>query len=59
MTWDERISVFQKWIDLLIRAEIHAFVLIFTGAVLYLHGAKELGTGAFSAGLGIFRGNRP
>ena len=58
MTWQERIDVVQRWLDLAVRAELHAFLLIFTGAALYLHGAKELGTGAFSAGLGIFKGNR-
>jgi len=47
-----------KWLDLALKAEVHAFALILIGAGLYLHGAKEIGSGAFSAGLGIFKGNR-
>jgi len=47
-----------KWLDLALKAEVHAFALVIIGAVMYLKGAKDLGTGAVMAGLGIFKGNR-
>jgi hypothetical protein len=47
-----------KWLDLALKAEVHAFALVLIGAGLYLHGAKEIGAGAFSAGLSVFKGNR-
>jgi len=47
-----------KWLDLALKAEVHAFALVMIGAVLYLKGAKEMGSGAFTAGLAVFKGNR-
>ena len=55
MNWYEKVG---KVIDLALRCEIHAFMLVFIGAGLYLHGAKEMGSGAFTAGLAIFRGGK-
>jgi hypothetical protein len=51
----DRIS---KWVDLLIRAEVHAFALVLIGAALYLHGAKEPGSASLAAGLAVFKGRQ-
>lgn len=58
MTWEDRISTLQKFMDLAVKYEVHAFVLIFTGAGLYLHGAQALGQGMVMTGLGVFKGNK-
>lgn len=44
--------------DLAVKYEVHAFVLVFTGAGLYLHGAQALGQGMVMTGLGVFKGNK-
>ena len=58
MTWDERIDRIQKVVDLAIRAEVHAFLVLGIGAILILHGQKEQGQSLLVLGAGIFRGNR-
>ena len=58
MTWDERIDKIQKVIDLLVKAEVHAFVMVGMGAIMILHGAKEEGQLIVGAGLAVFKGNR-
>lgn len=56
MTWDERIEKVQKVVDLLIKADVHAFVLVAGGVLLKLHGQED--PGLVLAGLAVFKGNR-
>lgn len=56
MTWDERIEKAQHIIDLLIKADIHAFVLVAGGIALKLHGTED--PGLILAGLAIFKGRQ-
>lgn len=44
------------WVELAMRAEVHAFVLIFTGAGLVMTGHKDEGMLVMGGGLGIFKG---
>jgi hypothetical protein len=45
-----------KVLGLLFKYEIHAFVLLLTGAALYLHGEKEPGSAVIGSALLIFKG---
>lgn len=54
MNWDERIEKIQKVIDLAIKADAHAFVLIAAGVAMKLHGIED--PGLLLAGLAIFKG---
>jgi hypothetical protein len=54
MTWDERIEKVQKVIDLCIKADAHAFVLIIAGVLMKLHNIED--PGLVLAGLAIFKG---
>lgn len=56
MTWDERIDKVQKLIDLAIKADAHAFVLVAAGVVLKLKHIDD--PGLMLAGLAVFKGNR-
>jgi uncharacterized iron-regulated protein len=58
MTWDERIDKAQRVIDLLIKAEVHAILIIGMGIILTFHQQKETGTALITLGAGIFKGNR-
>ena len=54
MTWDERIEKVQKVIDLCLKADIHAFILIVAGVWMKLHSIED--PGLILAGLAIFKG---
>jgi hypothetical protein len=56
MNWDEKIEKVQKVVDICIKADAHAFVLIIIGAVMVWHGASEDGKMIVGAGLAIFKG---
>ena len=58
MTWEERIDVAQKAVDLLLKFEVHAIVIILLGVLLTLHNQKEPGTALITLGAGVFRGSR-
>lgn len=58
MTWDERIEKATKVIDLAVKCEAHAIVILLLGAALTLHGQKETGTALITLGAGVFKGNR-
>lgn len=55
MTFEERIDKAQKVIDLALKCEVHAFLLITIGCLVSFK-QHELGTGMVMTGLGIFRG---
>lgn len=54
MTWDERIEKAQRVVDIFIKAEAHAFVLVLAGVWLKLHGMED--PGLMLAGLAVFKG---
>ena len=54
MTWDERIDKVKKLIDLAIKADVHAFVLVAAGVVLKLKHIDD--PGLMLAGLAVFKG---
>ena len=58
MTWADRVSVASSVIDLLIKAEIHAFAMLGIGGLMYTHGNHEQGAAIITAGIAVFRGNR-
>ena len=58
MTWDERIEKASKVVDLLVKAEAHAILMVGLGALMCLHGNKEEGQLVLGAGLAVFKGNR-
>jgi hypothetical protein len=58
MTVDEVIDKAQKIVDLLIKCEAHALLIIGAGCVLILHSQKETGTALITLGAGVFKGNR-
>jgi hypothetical protein len=45
-----------KILGLLFKYELHAFILLLTGIVMYLHGLTEQGSGVIGAALLIFKG---
>jgi hypothetical protein len=45
-----------KVLALVFRYEIHAFLLLLTGVMMYLHGLTEQGSGVIGAALLIFKG---
>lgn len=56
MTFDpEKIS---KSVDLVLKLEIHALLLIASGAMLTIKGHSDVGQPIIAAGLVAFRGNR-
>lgn len=54
MTWDERVAKLEKVIDVCIKADAHAFLLIIIGCVLKLRHIDD--PGLLLAGLAIFKG---
>lgn len=56
MTWDERISKLQSVVDLAVKAEAHAILMVLIGAAMCLHGNKDEGQLVIGAGLAVFRG---
>lgn len=57
MTWDERLDKIQKVGDLMVKYEIHAFLLIGLGVVMGRFD-KAQGTALITLGAGVFKGNR-
>lgn len=45
-----------RFVDLLIKLEVHALLLLVVGAGLCLHGQKDEGQLVLGGALGIFRG---
>lgn len=45
-----------KVLAMFFRYELHAFILLMTGATMYLHGMTEQGAGVIGAALLIFKG---
>jgi len=58
MSWDERIDKIQKVVDLAIKADIHAILMVGLGALMCLHGNKDEGQLVIGAGLAVFKGNK-
>jgi hypothetical protein len=56
MTWDERIEKVQKVVDVLIKADAHAFILVLAGVVLKLKHIDD--PGLMLAGLAVFKGRQ-
>jgi hypothetical protein len=56
MTWDDRIASAQKIIDLAVKADLHAFVLIIAGVLMKIHHLED--PGLVLAGLAIFNPKR-
>jgi hypothetical protein len=56
MNWDGFLQAADRAVDILIKAEIHALVLVGAGALICLHGNKEEGQLVIGAGLAVFRG---
>jgi hypothetical protein len=56
MNWDERIEKAQKLVDIFVKADAHAFMLVIGGLILKLKGHDD--PGLILAGLAIFKGNR-
>lgn len=54
MTFD--IDKASKIVDLAIKAEIHAVLMLFAGAAMVIHGQKDVGQGIVMAALAIFKG---
>ena len=58
MTWDERIDKLQKIVDIAVKAEAHAILLVGVGALMCLYGNKEEGQLVIGAGLAVFKGSK-
>jgi hypothetical protein len=58
LNWDERITQLQRVIDIFIKAEIHALIMVGVGASMCLHGNKDEGQLIIGAGLAVFRGGK-
>lgn len=58
MTWDERIEKAQKVVDLCVKAEAHAILMVGLGALLCLKGHPDQGQLIIGAGLAVFRGSK-
>ena len=58
MTWDERIEKVQKVVDMAVKCEAHALLMVGFGAMMCLHGDKDQGQLIIGAGLAVFKGNR-
>jgi hypothetical protein len=56
MTWDEKIDAASKFVDVLMKAEIHSMALVGFGALMCLHGQKDTGMPLISAGCLAFKG---
>ena len=56
MDFDKTMSRVKQVVDVAIKADAHAFLLILTGAGMCLWGHKEEGQPVIAAGLAIFRG---
>jgi hypothetical protein len=56
MSFDNVVSELDKLLGVLMKYELHAAFLVFTGIALILHGLKEEGFAVVSAGLAIFKG---
>ena len=50
------ISKSTAWVDLLIKAEVHAFLLILAGGALVLTGHKDEGMLILGAAVAVFKG---
>lgn len=50
------ISKSTAWVDLLIKAEIHAFMILITGCALVLTGHKDEGMLVLGAAVAVFKG---
>lgn len=50
------IDKLSKTVDLFIKAEFHAIILLFVGAALCLHGQKDGGMICLGAAAGVFKG---
>ncbi len=57
MPWDDKIEKAQKIVDLLLKCEVHALLLVGVGALMCLHGNQAEGQLVIGAGLAVFRGN--
>ena len=56
MNWQEKIEKLEKVVDILIRAEAHALLLVGLGALMCLKGQKDQGQLIIGAGLAVFKG---
>lgn len=54
MTFD--LDKASRAVDILLKAEVHAVVMLIVGAGMVLHGQKDTGQGIIMAALAIFRG---
>ena len=56
LTLANLIDKMDRILGVLFKYEIHAFLLLLTGAAMYLHGMTEQGSGVIGAALLIFKG---
>jgi len=47
----------EKYVNLLVKIEAHAILMILTGVFMCLHGNKEEGQLIIGAGLAVFKGH--
>ena len=55
-TLNDIIDKIDRVLGVLFKYELHAFILLMTGATMYLHGMTEQGAGVIGAALLIFKG---
>ena len=56
MSWEDRAATLQKFVDIAVKAEVHAILMVVLGALMCLHGNKDEGQLVIGAGLAVFRG---
>lgn len=56
MSWDEKIEKFEKVVNILVRCEAHACLMVGLGALMCLKGNKDQGQLIIGAGLAVFKG---
>lgn len=58
MNWDGAIDRMSKIVDVAIKFETHALLMVGLGALMCVKGSKEEGQLIIGAGLAVFKGNR-
>lgn len=56
MTFTESIDKLQLIVDIAVKAEAHALLMVGLGALMCLHGSKDQGQLIIGAGLAVFKG---
>lgn len=58
MSFTESIDKLQRVVDIAVKAEAHAILMVLIGAGMCLHGNKDEGQLVIGAGLAVFKGNK-